>query len=135
MSKQFELVALVAQGCAAFGKRDGLVGIGGCIDKLADIKLKGPANSALMAIAEAVGPQFVAGLVHKKAAGGWAWAQAWRLLRKGAGGLAAPRPCAQRLPSTVATRRGVAPCPAFAAAGGPAGHSAAACNACPARPG
>jgi hypothetical protein len=86
LSKQFELVALVAQECPAFGKREGLVGISGCVDKLSDIKLKGPANSALMAIAEAVGPQFVAGLVHKKAAGarrgcgcggGWMGAVGW----------------------------------------------------------
>ncbi len=38
------------------------------MEKLADLKLKGPAVDTLLAIAEAVGPTFVATHVHKKAA-------------------------------------------------------------------
>lgn len=76
LSKQFELVALMAQQCSSFSKREGLVGISGCIERLSDIKLKGPANNTLMAIAEACGPQFVLNLLHKKATGGLNAAQA-----------------------------------------------------------
>lgn len=40
----------------------------GAIEKLADLKLKGPAVELLLALSEAVGPQFVAVQLHKKAA-------------------------------------------------------------------
>ena len=40
----------------------------GAIEKLADMKLKAPATSMLLAVCEAVGPQFVALQLHKKAA-------------------------------------------------------------------
>ena len=40
----------------------------GAIEKLADLKLKGPATSMLLAISEAIGPQYVALQLHKKAA-------------------------------------------------------------------
>ena len=39
----------------------------GLIDKLADMKLKTPALDALTSIAVAVGPQFLAGHLHRKA--------------------------------------------------------------------
>lgn len=40
----------------------------GAIEKLADLKLKGPATAMLLVISEAVGPQYVALQLHKKAA-------------------------------------------------------------------
>ena len=50
-------------------KRDAFVALPGLADKMADMKLKGPAGDALTAMSEACGPQFVCTQLHKKAAG------------------------------------------------------------------
>ena len=42
--------------------------MGGLVDKMSDIKLKGPAGDALFSIAENISPQFVFTQLHKKAA-------------------------------------------------------------------
>lgn len=68
MGKQFELVKLMANDAPGFTKRDGYVAILGLMEKLSDIKLKGVSFDTLLSISEAVGPQFVLNLLHKKAA-------------------------------------------------------------------
>ncbi|WIA20537.1 hypothetical protein OEZ85_004931 [Tetradesmus obliquus] len=67
LSRQFEVIRC----CAAypsFGKTDALVAVMGATDKLADLKLKEAAFQMLLAASEAVGPQLVASLLHKRAA-------------------------------------------------------------------
>jgi cytoskeleton-associated protein 5 len=67
MSKQYDVI----RSCTSFStftRREAFVAITGAVDKLADIKLKGPAFEMLLAASEAVGPQFVSSLLHKKAA-------------------------------------------------------------------
>ncbi len=49
-------------------KRDAFVALPGLADKMADMKLKGPAGDALTAMSEACGPQFVCTQLHNKAA-------------------------------------------------------------------
>ncbi|GAX77872.1 hypothetical protein CEUSTIGMA_g5314.t1 [Chlamydomonas eustigma] len=68
MLKQFEVIRNVATLSQSFSKHDAFVGVTGAIEKLSDMKLKGPACDTLLSICEAVGPQFVAILLHKKAA-------------------------------------------------------------------
>ena len=48
-------------------KKAAFISMGGLVDKISDIKLKGPAGDALFSIAENVGPQFVFTQLHKKA--------------------------------------------------------------------
>ena len=67
MARQFELIRSLATDCPSFSKRDGFVALGGLIEKLSDLKLKGPSFDTLLAISEAVGPQFVCSEMHKKA--------------------------------------------------------------------
>lgn len=67
MSKAFELISLVATESPSMTKKDAFLAIGGLVDKMADIKLKGPAGQALTATSEALGPQFVCMQLHKKA--------------------------------------------------------------------
>lgn len=68
MAKQFEAVKLLASNATNFSKRDAFAAINGLVEKVSDLKLKGPSFEALLAIGEAVGPQFVMNLLHKKAA-------------------------------------------------------------------
>ena len=67
MSKAFELISLVATESPSMTKKDAFLAIGGLVDKITDIKLKGPAGQALTATSEALGPQFVCMQLHKKA--------------------------------------------------------------------
>jgi hypothetical protein len=68
MAKQFEVLRLLAANPAApFTRRDALVAANGALDKLSDIKLRGPAAELLFACAEAAGTQWLSALVHKKA--------------------------------------------------------------------
>ena len=69
LAKAFEVIAQLASADgAAVSKRDAFLAIGGLVDKVADIKLKAAAGEALLALGEAVGPQFVCTQLHKKAA-------------------------------------------------------------------
>ncbi|GFH15506.1 protein MOR1 [Haematococcus lacustris] len=68
MAKQFEVVRVLADTAPNFSKRDGYAAVCGLIEKVADMKLKGPSFDALMAISEALSPAFTATLLHKKAA-------------------------------------------------------------------
>ncbi|KAJ9516943.1 hypothetical protein QJQ45_027414, partial [Haematococcus lacustris] len=68
MAKQFEVVRVLAETAPNFSKRDGYAAVCGLIEKVADMKLKGPSFDALMAISEALSPAFTATLLHKKAA-------------------------------------------------------------------
>ncbi|KAK9814323.1 hypothetical protein WJX72_004049 [[Myrmecia] bisecta] len=68
LSKAFELITYLAKTSPALNKKDAFVAIGGLVDKMADIKLKGPAGEALTALSEALGPRFVFTQLHKKAA-------------------------------------------------------------------
>lgn len=68
MGKQFEVIRVLATDAPNFGRRDACVGINGIFEKMSDMKLKGPGSGALTAMAEAVGPAFVATLLHNKAA-------------------------------------------------------------------
>ena len=69
LAKAFEVIAQLAMAeGVSVSKRDAFLAIGGMVDKMADIKLKGPAGEALLALGEAVGPQFVCTQLHKKAA-------------------------------------------------------------------
>ena len=64
----FELIALLANESSKLSKKDAFTAISGLVDKMSDIKLKGPAGDALTAMSEALGPQFVFTQLHKKAA-------------------------------------------------------------------
>ena len=48
-------------------KKAAFIAMGGLVDKMSDIKLKGPAGEALFAIAENISPQFAVTQLHKKA--------------------------------------------------------------------
>lgn len=63
----FELIALLATESSKLSKKDAFTAISGLVDKMSDIKLKGPAGDALTAMSEALGPQFVFTQLHKKA--------------------------------------------------------------------
>ena len=67
MSKQYEVIRICSSH-STFTKREAFVALTGAVDKIADLKLKGPAFEMLLAASEAVGPQFVSALLHKKAA-------------------------------------------------------------------
>jgi cytoskeleton-associated protein 5 len=67
MGKAFEVVRL-ASSSPSFTKKEALIAVTGAVDKLADLKLKGPACDMLLAVSEAVGPQCVAAWLHKRAA-------------------------------------------------------------------
>ena len=68
LARAFEVIGALA-GAEAGGltKRDAFLAVGGLVDKMADIKLKGPAGEALLALGEAVGPQFVCTQLHRRA--------------------------------------------------------------------
>ena len=66
MARQLEVIKLCAPH-PSFTRQEAFIGTSGAFDKLSDLKLKGPASEMLMAIAEAVGPQLVAVLIHRKA--------------------------------------------------------------------
>ncbi|KAK9818850.1 hypothetical protein WJX81_005118, partial [Elliptochloris bilobata] len=69
LAKAFEVIAALAAGeGVSVTKRDAFLAVSGLVDKMADIKLKGPAGEALLALSVAVGPQFVCTQLHKKAA-------------------------------------------------------------------
>ncbi len=67
-ARAFDTMAVVAATWPV-SKRDAFVALPGLADKMADMKLKGPAGDALTAMSEACGPQFVCTQLHKKAAG------------------------------------------------------------------
>lgn len=66
MAKAFEAIKAAAS-APEFGKREAFAAVCGATDKMADIKLKGPASEMLLAASEAVGPAFVAGCLHRRA--------------------------------------------------------------------
>ncbi|KAG1659479.1 hypothetical protein FOA52_005506 [Chlamydomonas sp. UWO 241] len=66
MAKQFDVIAACAQS-DDFGRTEAFVGVTAAVEKLADLKLKGPGCTMLTAAAEAVGPSFIATTVHRKA--------------------------------------------------------------------
>ena len=68
LGKVFETVALLATESSRLSKKDAFTAITGLVDKMSDIKLKGPAGEALTAMSEALGPQFVFTQLHKRAA-------------------------------------------------------------------
>ncbi|KAL0028272.1 hypothetical protein WJX79_006476 [Trebouxia sp. C0005] len=68
LAKVFELIALLATESSKLSKKDAFTAITGLVDKMSDIKLKGPAGEALTAMSEALGPQFVFTQLHKRAA-------------------------------------------------------------------
>ena len=67
LGKAFEVITQLVN-TSTVSKKDAFMAIGGLVDKMSDIKLKGPAGDALFAISEALGPQFVFTQLHKKAA-------------------------------------------------------------------
>jgi len=67
LSKGFEVVTYLVTK-ASVSKKDAFIAMGGLVEKMSDIKLKGPAGDALFAISEALGPQFAFTQLHKKAA-------------------------------------------------------------------
>ena len=67
LARSFDVMAVLAS-TWPLGKRDAFIALAGLADKMADIKLKGPAGDALTALSEACGPQFVCTQLHKKAA-------------------------------------------------------------------
>lgn len=68
MGKVFELIALLATESSKLSKKDAFTAITGLVDKMSDMKLKGPAGEALTAMSEALGPQFIFTQLHKRAA-------------------------------------------------------------------
>ena len=66
LGKAFEVITYVAS-VTSVSKKDAFTAMGGLVDKMSDIKLKGPAGDALFAISEALGPQFTLTQLHKKA--------------------------------------------------------------------
>lgn len=68
MSKQFELIALMAQSGHGFGSRDAVTLVNGCINRMSDIKLKGPIGDALLAAGEAVSPGLLVKWLNGRAA-------------------------------------------------------------------
>ena len=68
LARHFEAIQLLASSSDVISRKDAFVAIGGLLEKVADVKLKGLATAALSVLCEAVGPQFVCVQVHKKAA-------------------------------------------------------------------
>ena len=68
LGKAYEILAALVSQASSVSKRDAFTALGGTIDKLSDAKLRAGACGLLDALAEAVGPQFVAAQLHKKAA-------------------------------------------------------------------
>jgi cytoskeleton-associated protein 5 len=66
LGKGFEVVTFLV-GKSTVSKKDAFIAMGGLVEKMSDIKLKGPAGDALFAISEALGPQFTFTQLHKKA--------------------------------------------------------------------
>lgn len=64
----FELITFLARESSALGKKEAFNAMGGLVEKMADMKLKGPAGDALNAMAELLGPKFILVQLHKKAA-------------------------------------------------------------------
>jgi cytoskeleton-associated protein 5 len=67
LARSFDVMAILAS-TWPLGKRDAFIALAGLVDKMADMKLKGPAGDALTALSEACSPQFVCTQLHKKAA-------------------------------------------------------------------
>lgn len=67
-TKVFQVFNALATKSEAFTKRDGAQCVSGMADKVADVKLRGPACEALTAMAEALGPKFVMAQLHKHTA-------------------------------------------------------------------
>ena len=67
LGKAFEIVTHLVN-MSTVTKKDAFTAMGGLVEKMSDIKLKGPAAEALFAISEALGPQFTITQLHKKAA-------------------------------------------------------------------
>ena len=68
INKMFGLVDKIAVNTPSFSKRDGIAAIEGLADKIHEVKHKTPVYTALTSISEAVGPQFVASQLHRRAA-------------------------------------------------------------------
>ena len=68
LGKVFEVIALLATESSKLSKKDAFTAVTGLVDKMSDIKLKGPAGEALTAMSEALGPQFIFTQLHKRAA-------------------------------------------------------------------
>lgn len=66
LGKAFEVITFLVT-ASSVSKKDAFTAMGGLVDKMSDIKLKGPAGDALFAISEALGPQFTLTQLHKKA--------------------------------------------------------------------
>lgn len=66
LGKAFEVITHLVT-TSAINKKDAFTAMGGLVEKMADIKLKGLAGEALFAISEALGPQFTIVQLHKKA--------------------------------------------------------------------
>ena len=62
------MIALLATESSKLSKKDAFTAVTGLVDKMSDIKLKGPAGEALTAMSEALGPQFIFTQLHKRAA-------------------------------------------------------------------
>ena len=66
LGKGFEIIThLVAN--SSVSKKDAFTAMGGLVEKMSDIKLKGLAADALFSISECLGPQFTITQLHKKA--------------------------------------------------------------------
>jgi len=68
INKMFGLVDKIAVNTPCFSKRDGIAALEGLADKIHEVKHKLPVYTALTSISEAVGPQFVASQLHRRAA-------------------------------------------------------------------
>ena len=68
LSRAFELLGVLAKESSSLGKKEAFQAMNGIVEKMSDIKLKGPGGETLLLLAEAVGPQFVLLQLHKKAA-------------------------------------------------------------------
>lgn len=62
-----QVITAVTVGCTLVGKREAASALGGFVERMADSKLRSPACTALTALSEAVGPQFIATQLHNKA--------------------------------------------------------------------
>ena len=55
LGKAFEVITFLSN-TSTVSKKDAFMAIGGLVDKMSDIKLKGPAGETLTAFSEALGP-------------------------------------------------------------------------------
>ena len=68
LGRVFEILGALADKAAGFSKPDGARVVSGAAQKVADVKLRGPATAALMSVTEALGPKFVVAQLHKHTA-------------------------------------------------------------------